>query len=98
MHKSKLGGFIIDCDTDDLEAATRFWSHALGMPVHELKGSENASYRGSPMCSTDSTSKCSRWTTQAGFISTSRPTISTPKCLDSRRSAREKFGKCTTGG
>ena len=46
MHKSKLGGFIIDCDTDDLEAATRFWSRALGMPAHELKGSENASYRG----------------------------------------------------
>jgi hypothetical protein len=46
MHKSKLSGFIIDCDTDDLEAATRFWSHALGMPVHELHGSENASYRG----------------------------------------------------
>jgi catechol 2,3-dioxygenase-like lactoylglutathione lyase family enzyme len=46
MHKSKLGGFIIDCDTDDLDAATRFWSRALGMPVHELKGNENAAYRG----------------------------------------------------
>jgi len=46
MHKSKLGGVIIDCDTDDLEAATRFWSHALGMPVHELPGNENAAYRG----------------------------------------------------
>ena len=46
MHKSKLGGFIIDCDTDDLEAATRFWSRALGMPVHELPGNENAAYRG----------------------------------------------------
>jgi predicted enzyme related to lactoylglutathione lyase len=46
MHKSKLSGFIIDCDTDDLDAAARFWSHALGMPVQELPGSENASYRG----------------------------------------------------
>ncbi|MGA2398548.1 MAG: VOC family protein [Steroidobacteraceae bacterium] len=46
MHKSKLSGFIIDCRTDDLEAAAQFWSRALGMPVHELPGSENDSYRG----------------------------------------------------
>ncbi len=46
MHKSKLSGFIIDCHTDDLEAAASFWSRALGMPVHELPGSENDSYRG----------------------------------------------------
>lgn len=31
MHKSKLCGFIIDCDTNDLPAATTFWSGALGM-------------------------------------------------------------------
>jgi catechol 2,3-dioxygenase-like lactoylglutathione lyase family enzyme len=46
MHKSKLSGFIIDCRTDDLAAAADFWSRALGMPVHELPGSENDSYRG----------------------------------------------------
>jgi catechol 2,3-dioxygenase-like lactoylglutathione lyase family enzyme len=46
MHKSKLGGFIIDCRTDDLEAAAQFWSSALGMPIHELPGSENDTYRG----------------------------------------------------
>jgi predicted enzyme related to lactoylglutathione lyase len=46
MHKSKLSGFIIDCHTDDLEGAASFWSRALGMPVHELPGSENDSYRG----------------------------------------------------
>jgi len=33
MHKSRLAGFIIDCQTNDLEAATRFWSAALGLPV-----------------------------------------------------------------
>jgi len=33
MHKSRLAGFIIDCHTADLEAATRFWSAALGLPV-----------------------------------------------------------------
>ena len=31
MHKSRLGGFIIDCQTDDLEGATAFWSAALGL-------------------------------------------------------------------
>jgi predicted enzyme related to lactoylglutathione lyase len=33
MHKSRLAGFIIDCHTDDLEAATRFWTQALGLAV-----------------------------------------------------------------
>jgi predicted enzyme related to lactoylglutathione lyase len=36
MHKSRLAGFIIDCQTDDLEAAARFWSAALGYPVRPL--------------------------------------------------------------
>lgn len=31
MHRSRLAGFIIDCKTDDLDAATRFWAQALGM-------------------------------------------------------------------
>ena len=31
MHKSGLAGFIIDCKTDDLEAAVRFWAAALGL-------------------------------------------------------------------
>ena len=30
MHKSQLAGFIIDCQTDDLEGATAFWAKALG--------------------------------------------------------------------
>jgi predicted enzyme related to lactoylglutathione lyase len=33
MHRSRLAGFIIDCQTDDLEAAARFWSAALGLAV-----------------------------------------------------------------
>jgi predicted enzyme related to lactoylglutathione lyase len=45
MHKSKLGGFIIDCRTDDLEAAAGFWGGALGMPQQELPGSEGELYR-----------------------------------------------------
>jgi predicted enzyme related to lactoylglutathione lyase len=30
MHRSKLAGLIIDCQTADLPAAARFWSEALG--------------------------------------------------------------------
>jgi predicted enzyme related to lactoylglutathione lyase len=46
MHKSKLAGFIIDCQTGDLEAATHFWANALGMPVRELPREEAALYKG----------------------------------------------------
>ena len=38
MHKSKLGGFIIDCRTDDLPRAADFWSGALGMPAASVGG------------------------------------------------------------
>jgi predicted enzyme related to lactoylglutathione lyase len=45
MHKSKLGGFIIDCRTDDLAAAADFWGRALGLPVRELPGAEGQLYK-----------------------------------------------------
>lgn len=32
-HRSRLAGFIIDCQTDDLHAASAFWSQALGLAV-----------------------------------------------------------------
>jgi hypothetical protein len=31
MHRSRLAGFIIDCQTPDLPAAARFWGRALGL-------------------------------------------------------------------
>jgi predicted enzyme related to lactoylglutathione lyase len=46
MHKSKLGGFIIDCQTDDLSKAADFWSRALGMAPRELPPGEAALYKG----------------------------------------------------
>jgi predicted enzyme related to lactoylglutathione lyase len=46
MHKSKLAGFIIDCQTGDLAAAAGFWSGALGMPLRELPAEEAALYTG----------------------------------------------------
>ena len=45
MHKSKLSGFIIDCQTDDLARAADFWGRALGMPVRELPADEAALYK-----------------------------------------------------
>ncbi|MCI0571302.1 MAG: VOC family protein [Myxococcaceae bacterium] len=33
MHLSRLSNFIIDCNTNDIDAATEFWSRALGRPV-----------------------------------------------------------------
>jgi predicted enzyme related to lactoylglutathione lyase len=45
MHKSKLGGFIIDCNTSDLDGAAEFWGAALGMPVRELPAAEAALYK-----------------------------------------------------
>ena len=40
MHKSKLGGFIIDCQSGDLAGAAAFWGAALGMAVRELSAGE----------------------------------------------------------
>lgn len=33
MHRSRLAGFIIDCQTEDLDSAASFWSAALGLPL-----------------------------------------------------------------
>jgi hypothetical protein len=37
MHRSKLSTFVIDCKTDDLSAAARFWSAALRRKVAPAK-------------------------------------------------------------
>jgi predicted enzyme related to lactoylglutathione lyase len=42
MHKSRLAGFIIDCQTDDLASAATFWSQALGMDQIEKPTDEPA--------------------------------------------------------
>ena len=46
MHKSKLCGFIIDCQGGDLGAAAAFWGAALGMAPRTLAGPENEHYVG----------------------------------------------------
>jgi predicted enzyme related to lactoylglutathione lyase len=44
MHRSKLAGFIIDCQSADLESAASFWSAALGMPKKRLPAEEGEKY------------------------------------------------------
>lgn len=46
MHRSQLGGFIIDCDTEDLETAAAFWSQALGLAMRRLEDPAEANYIG----------------------------------------------------
>src|SRR5690242_14401781 len=45
MHKSRLGGFIIDCQTEDLDAAARFWGAALGLETEPAAEAREARYR-----------------------------------------------------
>ena len=44
MHKSRFAGIIIDCETDDLDAAARFWSHALGCDMLPTTLPEDEAY------------------------------------------------------
>jgi hypothetical protein len=44
MHRSRLAGFIVDCQTDDLGAAATFWGGALGRRLRTLPGEEGESY------------------------------------------------------
>lgn len=44
MHRSKLAGFIIDCNTADLDSAAEFWSSALGLAVTS-DATQDAGYR-----------------------------------------------------
>ena len=44
MHRSRLAGFIIDCNTEDTQSAARFWSGALGMKMRALPGAEGEKY------------------------------------------------------
>jgi hypothetical protein len=38
MHKSRLAGFIIDCQNAELDGAASFWSAALGLDTRETEG------------------------------------------------------------
>lgn len=44
MHRSRLGGLIIDCNTDDLESEALFWSRALGYAVRASSDPDDEGY------------------------------------------------------
>ena len=44
MHRSRLGGLIIDCRTCDLDAAASFWGAALGLKRRRSTAPEDANY------------------------------------------------------
>jgi len=43
-HRSRLAGFIIDCQTGDIDAAATFWSGALGLQVGDKQVEGDATY------------------------------------------------------
>ena len=46
MHRSRLGTLVIDCRTENLEAAVEFWSQALGCPAATSDDPEDGNYIG----------------------------------------------------
>jgi predicted enzyme related to lactoylglutathione lyase len=44
MHKSRLGGLIIDCNTANLEAAAKFWTQALGYEAAASSDPDDENY------------------------------------------------------
>lgn len=45
MHKSRLGVVVIDCQTDDLDRETAFWSAALGCQAESGEDAAESNYR-----------------------------------------------------
>ena len=43
-HRSRLAGFIIDCETGEIDAAAEFWSGALGLARVETYDDDGAQY------------------------------------------------------
>lgn len=44
MHRSRLGGLIIDCQTDALQTAAEFWTRALGLEPRLSTHAEDEGY------------------------------------------------------
>jgi hypothetical protein len=45
MHKSRLSTLVIDCQTQQLDDAARFWAAALGRQAHALPDPADVAYR-----------------------------------------------------
>lgn len=46
MHRSRFSSLIIDCKTDDLNQAARFWSQAFGRPLKDGADTAHGKYVG----------------------------------------------------
>ena len=44
MHKSRLGGLVIDCQTNNLDLAAEFWTNALGSKLEFSSRPEDEGY------------------------------------------------------
>ena len=45
VHRSRINGILIDCNTDDIDAAAHFWTEALGRPVDPDHPGTRGNYR-----------------------------------------------------
>src|SRR6476660_418611 len=45
MHSSRINGLLIDCNTDDIDSAARFWAEALGRAVDPDHAGTRGDYR-----------------------------------------------------
>ena len=45
MHRSRINGILIDCNTDDIDAAAHFWAEALGRTVDPDHPGTRGNYR-----------------------------------------------------
>src|SRR5215472_7634725 len=45
MHRSRINGLLIDCKTNDIDAAAQFWADALGRPVDMKHPGSRGNYR-----------------------------------------------------
>jgi predicted enzyme related to lactoylglutathione lyase len=45
MHRSRINGILIDCNTEDIDAAARFWGEALGRAVDPGHPGSHGNYR-----------------------------------------------------
>ena len=45
MHRLRINGILIDCRTDDIDAAARFWAEALGRAVDPKHPGSRGNYR-----------------------------------------------------
>jgi len=45
VHRSRINGILIDCNTDDIDAAAHFWAEAFGRPIDPDHPGTRGNYR-----------------------------------------------------